>query len=413
MNNERTAAGPLIDPAALIQDDATVEDNALIRGGAILKGKATISGKAYIGAARAGGVIVGGSAVVTDNAAILSSTTGIVSVGGNAKILGKAKIKNAVQAGKPFSVGGNAIVSGNAELGGLAIVMGNAKVFEKALVRGKAQVMGDAKVHGNAVVSGEDTVIMGKADIGGTATIMGGVWDGSEGKITAGTWGGPDKPLDEKASTYRQMTTRPQPEYLTPAQQAAKDKAEAMFLRRASSNPQVRKELLRMAKVDPKLRTAMLKMLVKKACGEGYMSSEEAQACGVMADDLMAGRTWGKPFPGRTPDDSVPYNKHPNSPDAGTDGSEQRKKYNQWFRENVCPDHKTNCGMKAASEMTAEEMLAGRTWDGDRSKPDDAVPYNKHPDSPDAGADGSEQRRKYNQWFRENVCPGHKTNCGL
>lgn len=69
----------------------------------------------------------------------------------------------------------------------------------------------------------------------------------------------------------------------------------------------------------------------------------------------------------------------------------------------------------AASFLASEDddILAGRTWDGDKSTPDDATPYNIHPKSPPAGADGSEQRWKYNQWFRENVCPGHKTNCGL
>jgi hypothetical protein len=69
----------------------------------------------------------------------------------------------------------------------------------------------------------------------------------------------------------------------------------------------------------------------------------------------------------------------------------------------------------AASFLASEDddLIAGRTWDGDKSTPDDATPYNIHPKSPPAGADGSEQRWKYNQWFRQNVCPGHKTNCGL
>ena len=69
----------------------------------------------------------------------------------------------------------------------------------------------------------------------------------------------------------------------------------------------------------------------------------------------------------------------------------------------------------AASFLASEDddLIAGRTWDGDKSTPDDATPYNLHPKSPPAGADGSEQRWKYNQWFRQNVCPGHKTNCGL
>ena len=60
-----------------------------------------------------------------------------------------------------------------------------------------------------------------------------------------------------------------------------------------------------------------------------------------------------------------------------------------------------------------EAMMAGRKWDGGKGTPDDNVPYNSHPDSPPAGADGSEERKKYNQWFRKNVCPTHKTNCGM
>ena len=64
------------------------------------------------------------------------------------------------------------------------------------------------------------------------------------------------------------------------------------------------------------------------------------------------------------------------------------------------------------SEWDAE-LMAGRTWDGDKSTPDDATPYNKHPESPPAGADGSPQRANYNRWFRENVCPDHATGCGI
>ncbi|MDB4278091.1 hypothetical protein N9917_00515 [Deltaproteobacteria bacterium] len=62
------------------------------------------------------------------------------------------------------------------------------------------------------------------------------------------------------------------------------------------------------------------------------------------------------------------------------------------------------------------DLMAGRTWGGlDSDQPaDDGNPnYNSHPDSPSAGADGSGQRAKYNQWFRKNVCPGHKTQCGI
>jgi hypothetical protein len=61
-------------------------------------------------------------------------------------------------------------------------------------------------------------------------------------------------------------------------------------------------------------------------------------------DEFMGGRTWGNPDPHSTPDDKTPYHHHEDSPPAGADGSAQRKKYNEWFRSNVCPKHKTNCG---------------------------------------------------------------------
>jgi hypothetical protein len=70
--------------------------------------------------------------------------------------------------------------------------------------------------------------------------------------------------------------------------------------------------------------------------------------------------------------------------------------------------------LKQADGPDMEEMMAGRSWDGSEATPDDSVPYHKHKDSPSAGADGSAQRAKYNQWFRENVClKTHKTNCGI
>lgn len=57
---------------------------------------------------------------------------------------------------------------------------------------------------------------------------------------------------------------------------------------------------------------------------------------------------------------------------------------------------------------------AGRTWGNPKPKaaPDDNNPYNSHPNHPPAGADGSEQRAKYNEWFQKNVCPTHATKCG-
>ena len=99
-------------------------------------------------------------------------------------------------------------------------------------------------------------------------------------------------------------------------------------MKRTAAEQNLRKNLIRLAHSKPELRSVLLPLL-KSADDDG----------------LMAGRTWGNPNPGAQPDDADPYNIHPDSPSAGTDGSEQRKKYNQWFRENVCPTHKTNCGM--------------------------------------------------------------------
>jgi hypothetical protein len=101
------------------------------------------------------------------------------------------------------------------------------------------------------------------------------------------------------------------------------------------SNNSLRSRTIRLASTNKDLRPHLLRALKAyegdmEACGEG---------------DLMAGRTWGNPDPHSTPDDATPYNKHPNSPDAGADGSGKRKKYNDWFRKNVCPEHATNCGM--------------------------------------------------------------------
>jgi len=72
-----------------------------------------------------------------------------------------------------------------------------------------------------------------------------------------------------------------------------------------------------------------------------------------------------------------------------------------------------------AEDLTSEwdaDVMAGRTWGGPNYRPkpvDDSIPYNSHPESPPAGANGSAERRRYNKWFRENVCPDHATNCGL
>jgi len=88
----------------------------------------------------------------------------------------------------------------------------------------------------------------------------------------------------------------------------------------------LRASVIRLAYENPSLRPHLLPLV------------KEADAT------IEAGRTWGNPDPRSTPDDSSPYNSHPDSPPAGADGSAQRRKYNEWFHENVCPTHATKCG---------------------------------------------------------------------
>ena len=110
----------------------------------------------------------------------------------------------------------------------------------------------------------------------------------------------------------------------------------------------LRRELIRVAHRHPDTRPQLVPLIRKYADLDDVFSDEEIMGFedDLMADDdLMAGRTWGNPDPHSKPDDNVPYRHWPKSPDAGADGSAQRKKYNQWYRKNVCPSqHKTNCG---------------------------------------------------------------------
>lgn len=91
----------------------------------------------------------------------------------------------------------------------------------------------------------------------------------------------------------------------------------------------LREEVTKLAAENPTARPYLVPILRRTA---------------LDGDELLGGRTWGNPDPHSTPDDKVPYHKHEDSPPAGADGSPQRKRYNEWFRENVCPTHKTNCG---------------------------------------------------------------------
>lgn len=90
----------------------------------------------------------------------------------------------------------------------------------------------------------------------------------------------------------------------------------------------LRNRIIRLAYENKELRPHLLRILA---------SCEDL--------DRLAGRRWGGPGADAIPDDNLPYNKHPDSPPAGEDNSPQRKKYNDWFRENVCPKHKTQCGL--------------------------------------------------------------------
>ena len=102
----------------------------------------------------------------------------------------------------------------------------------------------------------------------------------------------------------------------------------------------LRNATIRLAYERPELRAHLLPLLARTAGTEEEM-------------DMLAGRTWGKGDhgkgdPGAAVDDNVPYRSHDGSPDAGANGTTQRKVYNNWYRENVCPsNHKTTCGNPA------------------------------------------------------------------
>jgi hypothetical protein len=100
-------------------------------------------------------------------------------------------------------------------------------------------------------------------------------------------------------------------------------------------------------------------------CGDSMMSSE----------DEMLAREWGRAIHRNIHDDEKPvigdptgtrgnpngeygkYKRHENSPPAGADGSPQRKVYNDWYRENVCPE-KGGCGAPWLAKSATEELYA-------------------------------------------------------
>lgn len=100
-------------------------------------------------------------------------------------------------------------------------------------------------------------------------------------------------------------------------------------------------------------------------CGDSMMSSE----------DEMLAREWGNAIHRKILNDEIPvigdptgtrgnpggaygkYKTHEDSPPAGADGSPQRKKYNDWYRENVCPKN-NGCGAPWLAKSATEELYA-------------------------------------------------------
>lgn len=106
----------------------------------------------------------------------------------------------------------------------------------------------------------------------------------------------------------------------------------------------LRQKVAKLAADKPELRKLLIPLL-REAAG----------------DDEMLAREWGKAIHRTILDDEVgvigdptgtrgnpsgkygPYKKRPGSPLAGEDGSPQRKKYNDWYRKQVCPSE-DGCG---------------------------------------------------------------------
>lgn len=136
-------------------------------------------------------------------------------------------------------------------------------------------------------------------------------------------------------------------------------------------------------------------------------------------DELMGGRKWDGD---RTSPDRKPYwpgkrKEIGEKPLAGPPGSAQRKQYNRWWRDNFW-NAKSADGLDALaylddetvdgilSEILFDGEFAGRKWDGDKTQPD-RKPYwpgkrKEIGEKPLAGRPGSPERKRYNQWWRDN-----------
>ena len=74
-------------------------------------------------------------------------------------------------------------------------------------------------------------------------------------------------------------------------------------------------------------------------CGDSMMSSE---------DEMLAKRDWAG-----TGGSYGEYERHENSPPANP-----RKKYNDWYRKNVCPNREDLCGAPWLAKSATEELYA-------------------------------------------------------
>lgn len=122
----------------------------------------------------------------------------------------------------------------------------------------------------------------------------------------------------------------------------------------ASTDQELRSKVIRLAHAQPELRPYLLP-LVRKAQPVVKKASDEG---------ALAGRTWGvgghgTGKPGARQDWNDPYERHSGHPPAGCNKNnppkdckgtyEERKKYNQWYRDEVCPGkHPKGCNMPGA-----------------------------------------------------------------
>jgi len=136
-------------------------------------------------------------------------------------------------------------------------------------------------------------------------------------------------------------------------------------------------------------------------------------------DEMMGGRKWDgdKTKPDRKPYWPGKRKEIGEKPLAGQPGSPERKRYNDWWRDNFW-NAKSADGIDALaylddetvdgilSEILFDGEFAGRKWDGDKTKPD-RKPYwpgkrKEIGEKPLAGRPGSPERKRYNQWWRDN-----------